>query len=56
MEGGVVSSDFAFQVYHDNIGDFDGHEEKERTQVQTEKIIDALCVHGWPRVVGCGAR
>lgn len=40
--GGVVCNRFAFQEYHDNIGDLDGPEEKERAQVRTKEIIDAL--------------
>lgn len=30
------------EEYHDNIGDLDGPEEKERAQVRTKEIIDAL--------------
>lgn len=42
MKGGVVSNGFALQEYHDNIGDLDGPEEKERAQARTNEIIAAL--------------
>jgi len=33
---------FLFQEYHDNIGDLDGPEEKERAQTKIQKFITAL--------------
>lgn len=41
-DGGVTSIGFALQEYHDNIGDLDGPEEKERAQACTKEIIAAL--------------
>jgi hypothetical protein len=41
-DGGVTSIGFALQEYHDNIGDLDGPEEKERAQARTKEIIAAL--------------
>jgi len=38
----LISSGFALQEYHDNIGDLDGPEEKERAQARTKEIIAVL--------------
>lgn len=42
MKEGVLSNGFTLQEYHDNIGDLDGPEEKERAQARTKEIIATL--------------
>jgi hypothetical protein len=41
-DGGVTYIGFSLQEYHDNIGDLDGPEEKERAQSRTKEIIAVL--------------
>lgn len=38
----IFSDGFALQEYHDNIGDLDGPEEKERAQARAKEIIAVL--------------
>lgn len=38
----LSSLDFCSQEYHDNVGDLEGPEEKERAQLKIQKFISAF--------------